>query len=153
MCFNPIRKLVLLLCLSIVSQLGFAQPATKDEATAFVKRAIAHIKANGKEKALADFNNANGGFIDRELYIVVIDFNGVILANGSNQRMVGKQLLDVKDVNGKYFTREEVELAKTKGKGWVDFHWNNPVSNKIEPRSVYLERLDDYFVLSGVFRQ
>lgn len=150
---NLFRKILMLVCLFVASHLASAQPATRDEATAFVKRAVAHIKTSGKEKALADFNNPNGGFIDRELYIVVIDFNGVILANGSNQRMVGKQLLDVKDVNGKYFTREEVELAKTKGKGWVDFHWNNPVSNKIEPRSVYLERLDDYFVLSGIFRQ
>ena len=33
----------------------------------------------------------------------------------------------------------------------MDFEWVNPVSKKMEPRSVYLERLDDYFILSGVY--
>lgn len=148
-----ICKLFVLASLVFVAQIASAGPATKEEAVAFVKRAVAHIKGMGKEKAFEDFTNSKGPFIDRELYVVAIDLNGVILANGSNQRMVGKQLLDVKDVNGRYFTREEVELAKTKGKGWVNFHWNNPVTNRIEPRSVYLERVDDYFVLSGVFNQ
>jgi signal transduction histidine kinase len=79
--------------------------------------------------------------------------NGVVLASGANAKLVGKALLDIKDVNGKQFVREEIDVAKNKGKGWVDFEWVNPVNKKIEPRSVYLERVDDYYVLSGVYRQ
>jgi signal transduction histidine kinase len=127
--------------------------ATRDEAVAFVKKAIAYIKQNGKEKAIAEFGNPQGQFIDRELYIVVLDMNGVVLASGANAKLVGKALLDIKDVNGKQFVREEIDVAKNKGKGWVDFEWVNPVNKKIEPRSVYLERVDDYYVLSGVYRQ
>jgi signal transduction histidine kinase len=49
--------------------------------------------------------------------------------------------------------REQVEIAKGKGSGWVDFEWVNPVSQKMEHRSAYLERMDDYFVLSGIYRK
>lgn len=129
------------------------QPASKDEAVAIVKKAIGYIRQNGKEKALAEFSKPQGPFVDRELYIAVLDLNGVMLAHGANPKLVGKSLLDIKDVHGKAFVREQVEVAKNKGSGWVDFEWVNPVSKKMEPRSVYLERMDDYFVLSGVYRK
>lgn len=127
------------------------EPQTRDDAIAFVKKAVDYIKRNGKEKALAEFSNQQGQFIDRELYIVAVDLNGTVLASGSNPKLAGKNLLDIKDANGKAFVREELEVAKTKGKGWVEFIWLNPVSKKLEPRSLYLEKVDDYLVASGVF--
>lgn len=129
------------------------QQATRDEAVALVKKAVSYIKQNGKEKALAEFNRPQGQFVDRELYIAALDLNGVMLAHGANARLVGKSLLDIKDVNGKAFVRAEIDVAKTKGSGWVDFEWVNPVNQKMEPRSAYLERVDDYFVLSGVYKK
>ena len=129
-----------------------AEPrASKDEAVAMVKKAIDYLRQNGKEKAFADFNAPQGKFVDRELYIVVLDMNGTVLAHGTNPKLIGKSLMDIKDMHGKAFVREQVEVAKTKGSGWVDFHWNNPVSQKMEPRSVFLERVGDYIVLSGVY--
>ena len=125
--------------------------ASKDEAVAFVKKAVDFIKQNGKEKAFAEFSKPKGQFVDRELYIAVLDMNGVMLAHGANPKLIGKSLLEIKDVHGKAFVREQVEVAKTKGSGWVDFEWVNPVSQKMEPRSTYLERSGDYFVLSGVY--
>lgn len=127
--------------------------ASREEAIAFVKKAIVYIKQNGKEKAMAEFSNPQGQFIDRELYIVALDMNGMVLASGANAKIIGKPLLDIKDGNGKQFVREELEVAKTKGKGWVDFDWVNPMTKKIEPRSVYLEKVDDYVVLSGVYQK
>ena len=129
-----------------------AEPrASKDEAVAMVQKAIDYLRQNGKDKAFADFNAPQGKFVDRELYIVVLDMNGTVLAHGTNPKLIGKSLMDIKDMHGKAFVREQVEVAKTKGSGWVDFHWNNPVSQKMEPRSVFLERVGDYIVLSGVY--
>jgi cytochrome c len=150
-----IFKLILAL-LSMVASVGLMaaeQQATRDEAVALVKKAVSYIKQNGKEKALAEFNRPQGQFVDRELYIAALDLNGMMLAHGANARLVGKSLLDIKDVNGKAFVRTEIEVAKTKGSGWVDFEWVNPVNQKMEPRSAYLERVDDYFVLSGVYKK
>lgn len=127
------------------------QRATRDEAVAIVKKAVGYIRQNGKAQALAEFSKQQGPFVDRELYIAVLDLNGLMLAHGANPKLIGKNLLDIKDVHGKAFVREQVELARTRGSGWVDFEWVNPVSKKMEPRSVYLERLDDYFILSGVY--
>lgn len=123
----------------------------REDAVAHVRKAVAFIKQNGRDKALDEFNNPKGQFIDGELYIVVLDMNGVLLADGNKPRLVGKPLIDLKDVNGKQFVREEIELAKSKGKGWVDFTWLNPVSKAMEPRSTYFERVDDLIVLSGVY--
>lgn len=130
-----------------------ADAATRDEAVAMVKKAVAYIKQNGKDKAMLEFSNPRGQFIDRDLYIAALDLNGLMLASGVNPKLIGKTLIDIKDMNGKSFVREEIELAKTKGVGWVDFEWVNPVSQKMEHRSVYLERVDDYIVLSGVYKK
>ena len=127
--------------------------AGKDDAVAFVQKAAAYLKQNGKDKALEEFNNPKGQFIDGELYVVVLDMNGVLLADGTKPRLVGKSLADIKDVNGKQFVREEIDLAKSKGKGWVDFQWVNPVTKAMEHRSSYIERVGDLIVLAGVYNQ
>lgn len=127
--------------------------ASKDDAVALVKKAVAYVKQNGKDKALDEFNNPKGQFINGELYVVVLDMNGLLLADGTKPKLVGKSLLEIKDVNGKQFVREEVELAKSKGKGWVDFEWLNPVTKAMEPRSTYFERADDLIVLTGVYNR
>lgn len=134
-----------------VPAVAAGEQQTRDDAVAFVRKATDYIKRNGKDKAIAEFNNPQGQFVDRELYIVALDLNGVVLASGANPKLAGKNLLEIKDSSGKAFVREQVDIAKSKGKGWVDFLWVNPVSKNIEPRSTYLEKVDDYFVLSGVF--
>lgn len=148
-------RFIIMLVAALFQSIAFAagEHSSKDDAVAFVKKAIGYIKQNGKDKALEEFNKPKGPFIDGELYIVVIDLNGVMLADGTKPKLVGKSLLDIKDVNGKQFVREEVELAKRKGKGWVDFEWVNPVTKAMEHRSSYFERIDDFIVLTGVYNR
>lgn len=143
---------LLFLCFPVLAA-AESERATKDDAVAFVKKAVTFLQANGKEKAMQEFSTPKGKFIDKELYIVAVDLTGNVLAQGNNSRMIGKNLLDIKDADGKYFVKEEIELAKTKGKGWVDFKWTNPVSKTLESRSFYLERIDDFFIGSGIFKQ
>jgi cytochrome c len=148
------RRTILALCLALSGGLATAaeERATKEEAVAFVNRAVAYVKANGKDKALAEFNEPKGKFVDRELYIVVVDLQGTVLANGANRKLVGKNLLEVKDLDGKSFVKEEIAVATGKGSGWVEFRWNNPVTSKMEMRQLYLVRNDDYLIGSGVFK-
>ncbi|HEY0847981.1 MAG TPA: cache domain-containing protein [Noviherbaspirillum sp.] len=141
----------------VVAGLGFVQPSlaadkgTQEEATALVKKAIAYLKANGKEKAYAEFTNGSQ-FKDRDLYVFVVDFNGMALAHGANPKLVDKNMSDLKDGDGKFFVREFIEVAKTKGKGWVDYKWPNPVTKVIEPKTTYVERVDDTLVACGVYK-
>ena len=119
---------------------------TANDAKSMIQKAAAFIKANGKEKAIAEFNNPQGKFIDRDLYILAVDFKGIILANGANAKRVGQNMLGLKDANGKLLFPEFIETAKTKGSGWVDYKWVNPETKKVEDKSTYIQKTDDFFI-------
>jgi len=129
-----------------------AEFASKDEAVAMVKKGIAFIKANGKEKGYAEISNKSGQFVDRDLYLVVYGLDGVVRAHGANEKMVNKNLIDLKDVDGKPFVKERVELAQSKGTFWQDYKFTNPVTKKIEPKQMYCERLEDTAVCGGIYK-
>jgi cytochrome c len=127
---------------------------TAAEATAMVDKAIAHIKKVGREKAFADFNNKNGQFTDRDLYVVVYDMKGKVLAHGANEKMIGKDVIELRDNDGKYFVKERVEMM-SKGpnaKGWQDYKFMNPVSRQIEPKSMFIQRFEDLIVGCGIYK-
>ena len=126
---------------------------TSDEAVAMVKKAVAYYKANGREKAFAEFNNPKGQFIDRDMYILVLDSNIVMLAHGVNPRIIGKSLIDTKDADGKPFAKEFYEIGNKHGKGWVDYKWPNPVTKTVDLKSTYVEKVDDILIGCGIYKQ
>lgn len=148
------RMSVVALCLGLCMMPAWAaDKGTADEAVAMVKKAAALIKSAGKEKAYAAISDpANKDFHDRDLYVYVYDLNGVALAHGNNPKMVGKNLLALPDSNGKLMIKEMVELAKSKGTGWVEFKWPNPVTKAIEQKAGYIEKVDDVMVGSGIYK-
>ncbi|GAB2840884.1 cache domain-containing protein [Pseudoduganella ginsengisoli] len=130
-----------------------ADKGTQDEAVAMVKKAVALIKAKGRDAALAEFNNPKGGFVDRDLYIFVLDKDGVTLANGVNQRLVGKNVMQLKDADGKFFIKNFLELGDTKGKGWApEYKWSNTVTQAMETKQSYVEKVDNLYVGCGVYK-
>ena len=147
-------KKILLSCALALScaPLLAADLATRDEAKAMVKKAVAHVKAQGADKAYADFNNKKGAFSDRDLYIVVYGLDGKCLAHGANEKQIGRDLIDLTDIDGKYFVKERVALAKSKPAGfWQEYKFTNPVSKKIEPKVMYCEKVGETAICSGVY--
>jgi cytochrome c len=145
------------LAFGATSALAQAKPASKGtaaEATAMVQKAIAHIKKVGREKAFAEFDNKNGAFTDRDLYVVVYDMKGKVLAHGANDKMIGKDVIELRDSDGKYFVKERVEMMSKgpEAKGWQDYKFMNPVSRQIEPKSMYLQRFEDLIVGCGIYK-
>lgn len=129
-----------------------ASDATQDDAVKMVNKGIAYIKAHGTEKGYAEISNKAGQFIDRDLYLVVCGLDGKCLAHGANPKQIGRDLIDLTDVDGKCFVKERVELAKAKPNGfWQEYKFTNPVSKKIEPKVMYCERLGDTAVCGGVY--
>jgi cytochrome c len=59
----------------------------------------------------------------------------------------------MKDMDGKAYVKERIEIAQTKGKGWQDYKFTNPVSKKIEGKSAYIEKLDDLIIGCGVYKK
>lgn len=130
-----------------------AEQGSADEATALVKKAIAFLKANGKEKAFAEFSNQSGQFKDRDLYIFVQDMKGNMFAHGGNQKLIGRDLLELKDADDKFFVKKMIEVASGKGRGWVDYKWTNPITKVIEPKASYIEKTDDVFIGCGIYKK
>ncbi len=127
---------------------------TPDEAKALVEKAIGFMKSSGNEKAFKEFSDPKGKFVDRDLYIWVADINAnaKCLAHGANAKLIDKELIEFKDSDGKLFISEIVNLAKSKGTGWVDYKWTNPVSKKIEQKSVYFQKVDNLIVVCGIYK-
>ena len=130
-----------------------AEFGTAPEAEAMVKKAIQLIKTEGKEKAFVEINNPKGKFVDRDLYIFVYDMDGKCIAHGFNQKMIGKELIEIRDSDGKLYVKERVEIARTKGKGWQDYKFTDPITKKIEPKSAYVERVENMIVGCGVYKR
>lgn len=129
-----------------------AEFATKDEAVAMVKKAVAFIDQQGAEKAYAAFNKKDGGFTDRDLYVVVYGLDGKVLSHGANAKLIGKDLIEAQDVDGKYYVKERTELARKQAEFWQDYKFVNPVSKKIEPKQMYCQRLAETAVCAGVYK-
>jgi signal transduction histidine kinase len=125
--------------------------ATKPQAEAMVKKGVEFIKANGPEKGYAEISNKAGQFIFQDLYLVVYGLDGVVHAHGSNPKMIGKNLIELKDIDGKAFVKERVELGKSKGTFWQEYKFTNPESKKIEPKIMYCERLNETVVCGGIY--
>lgn len=125
--------------------------ATADEAVAMVKVGVASIKAN-KEAAFTEITGKHQKFIDRDLYLTVWAMDGMVRAHGANPKMVGKNLIGLKDIDGKAFIAERMLLAKDSATFWQDYQFRNPASGKIEPKRMYCERLDDMVVCGGIYK-
>lgn len=124
---------------------------SKEEAKALVERAAAHIQAVGKDKAMADFNTPNGPFVDRDLYIFAVGFNGIQTANGANPKLIGVDRNDSVDSNGRLYVQDMIAVAKNSGTGWVEYTRTNPVTKKVEDKVSYIKRIDDYFIGCGAY--
>ena len=133
------------------STLALAAPVTKDDAVAMVKKAVAAIKADGPEKAYAEINKG-GQFADGEIYVVVSDFNSVTVAHATNQKLLGKNMTEVQDVDGKYFSKNMTELARKETSFWYDYKFANPATKKIQVKDNYCEVLSSSRVCAGVYR-
>jgi cytochrome c len=132
-----------------------AEKGTADEAVAMVKKAAEFLKKNGKDKAFAEFNNPKGPFIDKDLYIFAFMANGdgVEVANGANPKLVGKNVLEMKDADGKFLIKEILKIGMSKeGKGWLDYKWPNPATGTLDSKRTYVERVEDVILGCGVYR-
>ncbi|MBA4391845.1 MAG: histidine kinase [Syntrophus sp. (in: bacteria)] len=151
---RTLTSIILAVFMLAVSHVAVAAEfGTPAEAEALVKKAIAEIKSSGKDKAFAEINNTKGKFTDRDLYVFVYDMSGKCVAHGFNQKMIGKDLVDMKDPDGKFYVKERIEISKTKGKGWQDYKFTNPVSKKVENKTAYIEKLDDLIVGAGAYKK
>ncbi|MCB9497478.1 MAG: cache domain-containing protein [Fibrobacteria bacterium] len=146
-----LRTLVaFVMCFGMV--VSAAETTEKEKAVALVAKAADLMTKEGREKALTEISKADGPFVAGELYVFAYDLEGVIVAHPKNSKLIGKNMLKVPDVDGKMFREEIVELAKTKGTGWVDYKYKNATSGKVEEKTTWIRKVGDVVLCCGVYR-
>ncbi|MGA2935724.1 MAG: cache domain-containing protein [Syntrophobacteraceae bacterium] len=126
-------------------------PLTCEMARGWVDEAKTFYIQVGKRIALAEFSNLRGMFSEGELYIFVLNCEGVMLAHGVNERFVGKDFIDIKDSEGKHFIKEIIDTAVEKGSGCVEYKWYHPRTKQILPKVVYFEKVDNLIICGGAY--
>jgi cytochrome c len=129
-----------------------ADKGTQAEATAMVRKAAAHMKANGADKTLAEASNAKGQFVDRDLYLSIYDLNGKVVAHGTNPKLIGVDVSNLKDADDKFFIKDIMAKAKADGKGTVDYKWTDPLTKQISAKSTYFQKEGNYIIACGTYK-
>jgi signal transduction histidine kinase len=139
---------VLLLGLAIAMPALADGRGTPDEAKALTEKAAAHMRAAGPEKAMADFNDPAGAFRDRDLFVVTYRKDGKVMTSPGVPALVGRDANTFKDVDGKEFGKE---LLAANG-GWVEYRMTSPATKKVEQKTSYVIKVDDYSVFVGAYK-
>lgn len=126
---------------------------TKEEAKALTEAAWAHVKKVGAEQAFKDFTHDKATWTKKDLYPFAMNHAGVMLAHGANEKLVGRDMINIKDSAGKLMTQDMIAVAK-KGEGWSDYEWVDPATKKISGKTAYVKALPgtDQFVAVGAYR-
>ncbi len=156
----------ILLCSSVLASMACAAPvasgSVKDapdqhvpaDAVAMAERAASFHMANGKNELIRQITAKHPDFVQGSLYIYVRDYaSGVNIAHPYNQSIVGRNLDEVPDTNGKLYRKDIIAVAKKDGKGWVDYMYKNPESLRVEPKTAYVLRSGDVVLVAGVYRK
>jgi hypothetical protein len=139
---------VLIATLILLAPSAWAGQGTPDEAKALAIKAAEYLKSAGPEKAFPEFDAKAGPWHDRDLYVFVFDTAGMMLSNGDNPGLNHRNLLDLRDPDGKQFIRD---FEAIKDAGWVNYRWRNPLSQEIEPKASYVIRAGDYIIGVGAY--
>lgn len=143
-----------LLCLILAAGAAVASEPSEKDAIAMSERGAAFYKAHGRDDLVKHVTAKDPDFVQGSMYIYVRDLNtGTNLAHPFNQSIVGKDLNDVPDNNGKYYRRDILELARKDGKGWVDYMYKNPTSGKVEAKTSYVQRVGDVILVTGIYKK
>jgi cytochrome c len=141
------------LALAVLSTARADERATAEDAESLVKNAVAYLKRHGPEKAFKEFQNKNGPFVFKDLYVFVNSIDGKTVVHPTDPERVGMDVSQAKDPDGKLYVQERLEIAKTKGSGWQEYKYRNPATNKVEGKISYIERVGDYVVVAGAYKR
>ena len=147
-----LRKMVFGLFMALIAAAllvpaGAAKAEDAKALKAKVSKAAEYLSQKG-EAGLAEFSDTKSDWA-KNPYIFVYDLKGTIVAHGANPKLVGKNLMGLKDVKGKMFAAEFVAVAKNPGKGWVDYWWPKKDSKVPEQKVSYVMRVPNHNMLVG----
>ena len=114
---------------------------TNEEVTALVKQAKAAIEKNALQ-TFTRISRSEHPYKNKDnpsLYVFVFNTNLTVVAHAIKSEMIGKSVKGKPDIKGKKFRDEILVKALNDGSGWIDYHFLNPKSKKIEHKTAYIE--------------
>ena len=127
-----------------------AERATPREARTMFEQAVRYMEQNGAERAFAAFNDRQGQFVRKDLYVFAIDDKGVYHASGAApEAVVGLKVLDTTDAAGNPLFREMIDRTRVSPEATVRYMWLNRVTNKVEPKVSHVRKLGSYVLGVG----
>lgn len=146
-----LKKILIILCLLFTTNYSHAFDGInhgKATAKAMTNSSSQYFKAHGIEKGINEIHRQDGTFREGEMYVFLFNYKtGILAGHGAYKSLVGRNLMDMKDVDGKMLFHEFKKIAETKGEGWVEYKWPNPVTKKIEQKNSFIKKLDDKFLV------
>lgn len=124
----------------------------KAKVVGMIDAAVAHFEKVGKEQAFKDFAVKGGDFYQGEFYIAAYSMkDNTNEFHAVNPKLVGKNLMKLKDTDGKLILKEMYDVANASGSGWVDYKWPHPETKKIAQKHTYLKVVGDVFLMIGFY--
>jgi len=153
------RMFVAVLVIILTGTFGFVygkdavleKSTAKAAAKSMVIKAEEFVKVNGKEKAIEEFNKPEGQFVKGSFYVFVFDLKGTVIAHPLTPSLVGKNMINEVDSQGKLFRKEIIEKAKSKGEGWVTYKYVNPTTKKETTKTSYFKKVGDMIIGCGAY--
>ena len=137
-----------LLTFAAVPALQAQDRATAAEAEAMLAGAIAHYTDVGRDQALADFNDADGDFRDRDLYVFCVGPDDTMVAHPT---IVGTDVTTLADADGLEIGNHIISIGRESGSGTLDYRWANPTTGEVEDKSTFIEAVGDDVCAVGYY--
>ncbi len=142
-----------LITIIVFSVTASSYSSEAQKAVDLVKKAAEYMSVYGKENCMNELKKKNGRFCKGDLFVFAYDTTGVMIAHPKNHKLIGVNLIDVPDVEGKMYRKEMIKIAKQKGSGWVDYTYKNPEKKQIEFITAYVYQSGDLVLCCGVHKQ
>lgn len=148
--------LLLLLLIALTAGVPAQTRGTETDARKLLDKAALHLRQHGVAAAAGAFADRDGALIDRDLYPVLIDRDGMVVAHGWTPSLNGENMLEVRDADGQPFIREALAVAQAQGEGAVTYKWADPLSGQIARKTMLVRRVDvqgvPYALSVGIYR-
>jgi signal transduction histidine kinase len=140
-----------------------AEKSTEADAMFLIQKAQDYLKKNGLEKSIVEFNRLDSPFntfsdINKkgDLYLYTVDSKGYQAVHGKNPKIRGKIMLEMRDIDGIFLIKNFIALCfeSKEGKGWTNYHWPNPITNEVEAKRGYVEKVpgSDFCLGTGIYK-
>jgi cytochrome c len=137
---------------NVVAVGSYVPRSSPEQTKEFLERAVAAIGQLGANAAFGKFNDSHGRFVRNDLYVFAIGIDDMrFYAEGASPFVVGHDVRNLRDAEGKLVYRDMVQLAKERGSATYDYVWRNPVTNKVEDKHSLFQRVDKFVVGVGYY--